>query len=133
MHYLHPMVDGAEFVLRCEAEVWSSNASASKSSQRRHFKALFHIVIAVGALVAGREVAEEFSQDILTIEQTKHRTSSASPQVSLRMLSRSYFQEARAFLGDLFEVCSLESAQTLLLMVGSAPSSLQKHRDLTFE
>ena len=133
MHYLHPMVDGAEFVLRCEAEVWSPDASASKSSQRRHFKALFHIVIAVGALVAGREVAEEFSQDILAIEQSKHRPSSVSPQVSLRMLSRSYFQEARAFLGDVFEVCSLESAQTLLLMVGSTPSSLQRYRDLTSE
>jgi hypothetical protein len=113
------MLDGTEFVLQCEAEVWSWDANAKKSAQRRHFMALFNIVVAVGALVAGREVAEEFSQEIVAIEQSKHQTSVSPQQTSLRTLSRSYFQEARASLGDVFEVCSLESAQTLLLMVST--------------
>jgi hypothetical protein len=119
LHYLHPMLDGTEFVLQCEAEVWSLGANAKKSAQRRHFMALFNIVVAVGALVAGREVAEEFSQEIVAIEQSKHQTLVSPQQISLRTLSRSYFQEARASLGDVFEVCSLESAQTLLLMVST--------------
>jgi hypothetical protein len=119
LHYLHPMLDGTEFMLQCEAEVWSWNVNAKKSAQRRHFMALFNIVVAVGALVAGREVAEEFSQEIVAIEQSKHQASVSPQQISLRTLSRSYFQEARAALGDVFEVCSLESAQTLLLMVST--------------
>lgn len=119
MHYLHPMLDGTEFMVQCEAEIWVRDVNAEKSAQRRHFVALFNIVVAVGALVAGREVAEEFSQEIIAIEQSKHQPSVSSQQTSLRTLSRSYFQEARAFLGDVFEVCSLESAQTLLLMVSS--------------
>ena len=126
LHYLHPMLDGPEFMLQCEAELWSLDANAGKSAQRRHFKALFSIVVAVGALVAGREIADEFSQEIVAIEQSKRQPATSPQQVSLRTLSRSYFQEARAFLGDVFEVCSLESAQTLLLMVSSAYTCLKK-------
>jgi hypothetical protein len=113
-------------MLQCEAELWSLDANAGKSAQRRHFKALFSIVVAVGALVAGREVADEFSQEIVAIEQSKRQPTTSPQQVSLRTLSGSYFREARAFLGDVFEVCSLESAQTLLLMVSSASSCLKK-------
>lgn len=123
LHYLHPMLDGTEFVAQCEAGVWSENVNSKRPAQRRHFMALFSIVVAVGALVAGREVAEEFSQEIIAIEQSNHQSSGSRQQISLRTLSRSYFQEARAFLGDVFEVCSLESAQTLLLMAGSVRSS----------
>jgi hypothetical protein len=126
LHYLHPMLDGSEFMLQCETELWSLDANAGKSAQRRHFKALFSIVVAVGALVAGREVADEFSQEIVAIEQSKRQPTTSPQQFSLRTLSRSYFQEARAFLGDVFEVCSLESAQTLLLMVSSVSSCLKR-------
>ena len=133
LHYLHPMLDGTEFMVQCEAEIWSRDVNAKNSAQRRHFVALFNIVVAVGALVAGREVAEEFSQEIIAIEQSKHQPSVSPQQISLRTLSRSYFQEARAFLGDVFEVCSLESAQTLLLMVSSVQSHWRGHRSLTHE
>jgi hypothetical protein len=129
LHYLHPMLDATEFVARCEAEVWLYDNNANKSAQRRHFMALFNIVLAVGALVAGREVAEEFSQEILIIERSKHRPTNCPQQVSLRTLSRSYFLEARASLGDVFEVCSLESTQTLLLMVYSTLSSSPRISD----
>lgn len=133
LHYLHPMLDGIEFVVQCEAEIWSRDVNTKTSAQRRHFVALFNIVVAVGALVAGREVAEEFSEEIIAIEQSKHQPSVSPQQISLRTLSRSYFQEARAFLGDVFEVCSLESAQTLLLMVSSVPWHCRGYRGLTHE
>jgi hypothetical protein len=132
LHYLHPMLDGTEFVLQCEAEVWSWDVNAKKSAQRRHFTALFNVVVAVGALVAGREVAEEFSQEIIAIEQSKHQKPVSPQQISLRSLSRSYFQEARASLGDVFEVCSLESAQTLLLMVSTTLRLGKSIRPLTY-
>ena len=122
LHYLHPMLDSTEFVEQCDTEVWSFYDNARRSAKRRHFMALFHIVVAVGALVAGREVGEEFSREIIAIEQSRHRPPTPPQQVSLRTLSRSYFLEARALLGDVFEVCSLESAQTLLLMVSLVPS-----------
>lgn len=121
LHYLHPMIDSTEFVARCEAEVWLPGARAKKPSQRRHFSALFNIVVAVGALVAGQQLPEEFSQELIALEQSKQRGSNFSQQDALRALSRSYFLEARTSLGDVFEVCSLESAQTLLLMVNCAP------------
>lgn len=117
LHLLHPVLDASEFIDRCEGEVWSPRAEAEKSSHRSHFNALFNIVVAIGALVAGPELKEEFSQELSALAQSEQHSHHLSEQSSLQSFSRSYFQKARASLGDVFEVCSLESAQALLLMV----------------
>jgi hypothetical protein len=121
LHHLHPMLDPSAFAARCEEEIWSVHTPLERKRDLRHFFALYNIVVAVGALIAGSSATEDFGRDIhLCIEQSA-KSPNSSLQMSSQALSRNYFRKSRALLGDVFEVCSLESAQTLLLMV-SYPS-----------
>lgn len=127
LHYLHPMLDATEFTARCDKDVWASNVPHEKSKNRRHFFALYNIVVAVGSLIAGTEVAQELSRELAIF--AKHRLAQNNPvqSVSSQTLSKYYFRKSRALLGDVFEVCSLESAQTLLLMSLYCQNSLKPH------
>ncbi|KAK5000131.1 hypothetical protein LTR66_000956 [Elasticomyces elasticus] len=116
LHYLHPMLDSNAFTERCEEEMWKPDVSYEKSKERRHFVALYNIVVAVGALVAGSDTMEELSREIKVLKQSWHGALDFSQKGSFQMLSRHYFRKSRASLGDVFEACSLESAQALLLM-----------------
>ena len=117
LHHLHPMLDPIAFVERCEGIIWSVHTPPEKNKGLRHFFALYNIVVAVGALVAGSSISEDYERDIhACLKHLKQRQSGSLP-LSSQILSRTYFQKSRALLGDVFEVCSLESAQTLLLMV----------------
>jgi hypothetical protein len=122
LHYLHPMLDGAEFVARCEREVWEPRTRPEKPKFGRHFVALYNIVIAVGALIAGQDTARDFGRELKAIEQDWRDGPSLAEKNGLQLLSKYYFQKARASLGDVFEACSLESAQALLLMASDCPS-----------
>lgn len=119
LHYLHPMLDSVVFTARCQELVWGSEPPDEKSKNRRHFFALYNIVVAVGALVAGSDTVDELSQGLTIYEQNWHSAQIASREVLFQTLSRQYFRKSRALLGDVFEVCSLDSAQALLLMVSS--------------
>jgi hypothetical protein len=121
LHFLHPMLDPIAFVARCEEEIWSVHTPPERKKVLRHFFALYNIVVAVGALVAGSNLTQDFGKDInLCMEQSAQSQNSSSP-ISSQALSKNYFRKSRALLGDVFEVCSLESAQTLLLMVSYPP------------
>lgn len=117
LHNLHPMLDPIAFTARCEEQVWHAKASPEKNNNQRHFFALYNIVVAVGALVSGSTLAQSFEQDINMC--VKHALQDQSPNVtsSSQELSKVYFRKCRALLRNVFEVCSLESAQTLLLIV----------------
>lgn len=121
LHYLHPMLDPIAFVARCEEEIWSVHTPLEKKKDLRHFFALYNIVVAVGALVAGSFITQDFGQDINLCMEQSAQSQTSNPPISSQALSKDYFRKSRALLGDIFEVCSLESAQTLLLMV-SYPS-----------
>ena len=122
LHHIHPMLDPIAFTARCEEEIWDANIPLEKSKNLRHFFALYNVVIAVGALVSGSSISQSFERDInLCMKQPNHGQNSSLP-LSSQMLSKKYFRKSRALLGDFFEVCSLESAQTLLLMVGHPPA-----------
>jgi hypothetical protein len=113
LHHLHPMLDPAEFTARCEKLVWASAGMPDSSKNHRHFLALYHIVVAVGALACGSNVTHYIDLDMN--EAVGGQSHSQPP--SSQELSKKYFRRSRVLLGDVFEVCSLESAQTLLLMV----------------
>ncbi|KAK3177363.1 hypothetical protein K4F52_009832 [Lecanicillium sp. MT-2017a] len=117
LHYIHPMIDPTAFVERCEDMIWTAKPPPEANKRQRHFFALYNIVVAVGALVAGSSITEDYEKDIH--EGLKHleQNRGGSLPLSSQVLSRTYFRKSRALLGDVFEVCSLESAQTLLLMV----------------
>ena len=118
LHHLHPFLLVEEFTSRCEDEIWncSPNTEAPRRD-RKHFLALYNITVAVGALIAGK--------DMLLVSDSKLRLGGRQDgnfnkehsAPSSMNLSVAYFRKSSILLGDVFEVCSLESAQTLFLMV----------------
>ncbi|KAF2659393.1 hypothetical protein K491DRAFT_591111 [Lophiostoma macrostomum CBS 122681] len=127
LHHIHPMLDPIAFTARCEEVIWNSQAPLRKDRALRHFFALYNIVVAVGALVAGSSISQGFERDINIC--LKHSTpfQELSLPLSSLSLSKAYFRKSRASLGDVFEVCSLESAQALLLMSLYCQNSLKPH------
>lgn len=119
LHYLHPMLDPADFTAMCEDYVWSAYETNDRARDRRHFFALYNIVVAVGALVAGADVLNEFGRELKMYGESLRGRRPASPPFTSQMFSRIYFRKSWTLLGDVFEVCTLESAQTLLLMVSA--------------
>lgn len=117
LHYLHPMLDPLAFIARCDEDVWATDAPDETKRPFRHFLALYHIVVAIGALIAGKSVTQKFRSDIRLCMEHMVPPHTAIKSLTSQALSRKYFQKSRELLGDVFEVCSLESAQTLLLMV----------------
>lgn len=119
LHHLHPMLDPIAFAARCEEEIWDVHTPFERNKDLRHFLALYNIVVAVGALGAAASITQHFERDIkLCMKQCPN----SSLPVSSQSLSKKYFRKSRALLGDVFEVCSLESAQTLHLMVSHLPA-----------
>jgi hypothetical protein len=111
------MLDSTAFRARCENEIWDAHIPLHRKKRLRHFSALYNIVVAIGALVAGSYIAQDFGRDIeICMEALAQPQGSIQPMTS-QALSKVYFRKSRQLLGDVFEVCSLESAQTLLLMV----------------
>ena len=73
--------------------------------------------MAVGALVAGKGVLENLGPEMRTFIAGLTEPRTPEGHVSSQKISRTYFRKSKDQLGDTSAVCSLESAQTLLLMV----------------
>jgi hypothetical protein len=116
LHHLHPCLLASEFISNCEQEIWSHSARAELRQNHQHFLALYYIVVAVGALIAGNDQLPSSEPQIGNVDRDE---SSGQQTISSVMLSVIYFRKSRILLGDVFEVCSLESAQTLFLMVST--------------
>jgi len=117
LHHLHPFLDPIPFERRCERDVWSTHATSERQKGFRHFFALYNIVIAVGALIAGSHVIKELGRDMQSCVAQLAESESSERVMSSQAFSRVYFRRSKDLLGDTSAVCSLESAQTLLLMV----------------
>ena len=117
LHYLHPMLDPFQFEERCERDIWGRHTTIERHKGSRHFSALYNIVVAVGALIAGRDVLEDLGPDIQTCIMELVESGVSERRISSQIISRTYFRKSKDALGDTSAVCSLESAQTLLLMV----------------
>jgi hypothetical protein len=127
LHYLHPMLDSSDFMALCEDHIWCVDAPNEKAKDRRHFFALYNIVVAVGALVAGEDFSNEFGRELSMYDESLRGHRRPSPPFTSQMFSRIYFRKSWTLLGDVFEVCSLESAQTLLLMVRRRPPCIERY------
>ncbi|KAF4951217.1 hypothetical protein FGADI_7622 [Fusarium gaditjirri] len=127
LHHIHPMLDPIAFAKRCEELVWSSQTSMERNKTQRHFFALYHIVVAVGSIVAGSCITQDFERDINVCMKFPAQGQDFNPSRLSQELSKKYFRKSRMLLGDVFEVCSLESAQTLLLMSLYCQNSLKPH------
>jgi hypothetical protein len=115
------MLDPIALAARCEDEIWNVDAPLETNKGLRNFLALYYIVVAIGALGATAGISQHFERDI---KMCMKECPNSSLPVSSQSLSTKYFRKSRALLGDVFEVCSLESAQTLHLMVSYLPAIL---------
>lgn len=118
LQHLHPMLDPILFKERCEREVWSTLIYTEIRKVSRHFFALYNIVVAVGALIAGRSTLDDLGPDMQTRVVESMDSEPPEKGISCQTISRAYFRKSKDQLGDTSAVCTLESAQTLLLMVG---------------
>ncbi|EUC41784.1 hypothetical protein COCMIDRAFT_60969, partial [Bipolaris oryzae ATCC 44560] len=125
LHYVHPLLDPVQFEERCGREMWARHTTTGITKSYKHFSALYNIIVAVGALIAGRSVLKDLGQDMQT-----YIAGLAEPegQISSQSISRMYFRQSKNQLGDAYAVCSLESAQTLLLMSLYCQNSHMPHQ-----
>lgn len=114
LHYLHPFLLVDEFTSRCGREIWNSSLVGEPQQEHKHFLALYNIVVAVGALIAGKDMVLVSESGIGNVSEDKSKNVKGPSSMAVSVI---YFRKSRMFLGDVFEVCSLESAQTLFLMV----------------
>ena len=117
LQHLHPMLDPILFKGRCEREVWSTLTHTERRKVSRHFFALYNIVVAVGALIAGRSTLDDLGPDMQPRVVELMDSETPEKRMSCQTISRAYFRKSKDQLGDTSAVCTLESAQTLLLMV----------------
>jgi hypothetical protein len=116
LHYAQPFLSCEAFKSRCEREIWACSSTRRLRPNQLHFLALYNSVLAVGALTAGTDALQSFREELDSQRGEQQRDVARKAPSSIR-LSKLYFQRARRLLGDVFEVSSLESSQTLLMMV----------------
>jgi hypothetical protein len=116
LHNIHPVLNPSTFLSRCEQEIWGDSG---RKANNQKFLSLFNIVIAIGAITAGagssilwQHVHEFLRQN----EQVGLRKPTGYPPLQVAHL---FFKKAKAFLGlgNIFETSSVETVQTLFLMV----------------
>ncbi|KAJ5991680.1 fungal-specific transcription factor domain-containing protein [Penicillium sp. IBT 35674x] len=129
IHTTLAFLDRDDFVTRCDQEIWVRSSVKQLRRDQMHFFALYNAVLAVVALTASTDALFSLRLE-LEISLTEASTSaSRNPRSapSSLLLSKLYFWRARHLLGDLFEVCSVESAQALLLMSIYCQHALKPH------
>lgn len=121
LHNIHPILEQVSFLKRCEDEVWprQSRSDGLLSSQMRRearFLALYNVVIAIGAITAGETslLMEDHTRDFLDRTGQPGAEETLYPPIRL---ARRFFDRSRLYLEDICESSSLETAQTLFLMV----------------
>lgn len=123
LHCIHPFLSSEAFKLRCEKEIWATSALKRLRRNQMHFLALYNAVLAVGALTAPTGLLHGARAELEIRSEEDRRNGPKHVPSSIR-LSKLYFQRARRLLGDVFEICSLEGTQTLLLLVSFALGQL---------
>lgn len=131
LHVIYYILDQSSFISRCDNEIWSATLRGVTSMQldrkRSRFLALYYAVVAGGPLTAGDETS--VLQNCNHISSFSDRSRSGLSEGSVYPpleLAKTYFAKAKALLGDFFESSSLETTQTLFLMVGTVYQPLQR-------
>ncbi|VUC30474.1 unnamed protein product [Clonostachys rosea] len=138
LHCIHPILEQAPFVKRCEREIWIpllheiDNAPSSKPAVNARFLALFNVVLALGAITAGETSMLLWENSIKFLDEAE-RQGNLEAEVATDMtkvyapirIARLFFERSKLHLEDIFESTSFETAQTLFLMVRSMPAFLK--------
>ena len=130
LHLIYNFVDKVSFIARCEREIWSISAAANsppQSEESTQFLAMYHAVLAVGAITAGDDTVTVVSHqhvrsyiDFRTGQLNKPHRHKKNEYAPLE-LAQFFFAKAKTLLGDFTESSSLETIKTLFLMVSGLP------------
>lgn len=115
LYYIHPFLSQTQFEARCETTIWSRWPLTEVTRGDLHFVALYNIILAVGSLIGSQDTFTGHKKQLDRDLGANH--SDMSTATTSIQLSRIFLDRSKRLLGDCFEVCSLESAQTLMLMV----------------
>lgn len=115
LYYIHPFLSQDQFSARCQTIIWSRWPLKGIPRGDQHFVALYNVILAVGSLTGSSDTFMVYKNQLDNDLDAGH--SDMSSATSSIQLSKIFFDRSKRLLGDCFEVCSLESAQTLLLMV----------------
>lgn len=115
LYYIHPFLSQTQFEARCETTIWSRWPLTEIARGDLHFVALYNVILAVGSLIGSQDTFMGHKKQLDHDLGASH--SDMSTATSSIQLSRIFLDRSKRLLGDCFEVCSLESAQTLMLMV----------------
>ena len=115
LYYIHPFLSQDQFSARCETTIWSRWPLKGIPRGDQHFVALYNVILAVGSLTGSPDTFMGFKKQLDHDLDASH--SDMSSATSSIQLSSIFFDRSKRLLGDCFEVCTLESAQTLILMV----------------
>lgn len=115
LYYIHPIFSQTQFEARCETTIWSRWPLTEVKRGDLHFVALYNIILAVGSLIGSHDTFTGHKKQLDRDLGASH--SDMSTATTSIQLSRIFLDRSKRLLGDCFEVCSLESAQTLMLMV----------------
>lgn len=116
IHCIHPFLDQPSFIQRCHQEVW--DIQVSTTPRRGHgFLALFYIVLALGAITAGDASSLVWSENVEFLNRADPRgANKTSSYVPIR-IARMYSDKAQSYLGNVFEISSMDLTKALFLMV----------------
>jgi Fungal specific transcription factor domain len=117
LHHLHPMLCPRTFTTKCESQIWVNPAPTNIPRTQSKFFALYNAMMAVGALISGPEISQML-QDIQLLVMEDGQAKEVSNSYTCLEAAKIFFQRSKTLLGDVFEVCCLESVQSLFLLVG---------------
>lgn len=129
LHYVHPIIDQADFISRCRSEIWESTLPPKTLTTRSYtvFLALFNAVLALGAITAGEDsLFARLSAPERSSEGVRFPNRDSPVYQPLR-IAKTFFERAKTCLGDVFESSSFESTQTLFLMSVFCQNALKSH------
>ncbi|KAE8400772.1 fungal-specific transcription factor domain-containing protein [Aspergillus pseudonomiae] len=116
IHNSLPFLERKSFIQRCEQDVWVQSTVKQLRRDQMHLFALYNAVLAVVALTASPDAFLSLRTELEVSLTERSATRPPRDIPSSIFLSKIYFRRARQLLGDVFEVCSIESAQALLLL-----------------
>lgn len=134
LHCIHPIINQSLFLQQCEHEIWpdATGEPASRLDRKKlSFLALFYIVLAIGAITAGDTSLLVWEDTIRILNEAEKKQSMETAEGSdifppIRA-ARLFFHKSKDCMGDVFETSSLESAQTLFLMVRRGQGGLAEN------
>ncbi|KAE8382775.1 fungal-specific transcription factor domain-containing protein [Aspergillus bertholletiae] len=124
-HYIHPLLCKDAFMRKSEREAFVVSKRRAFYRHSSKFKGLYFAVVALGAINASP--SETSLLDHYSNYMVDGRKHSFAGKLSALDFADFYFGITKQALGDIFESCSLESAQALLLLSVFCQNALRPH------